>query len=261
MLACTGLAIRLVLAQKFFDEIYYRSDFYASFNQLSVWQINTLEVEFLCRIHFSLTVFPGQYETFYNELRDLCSVTSLRERGTSFRDSRVEGVSIPAIVNVAPSGCPLLKYVFTPQEQQRKEAYYRQCEQQRQSMLHSFPIPKPILLVPTLPYPLRHPPSAKEAAPHTRSTEYYYPPQTVCPPQFAPPLPPVANVVSNSANVVVHPPLFNLPSAEPNVFPSRSFPTAPPLPNASQILPPPPFCSNGYAQSYCFPYGHYPSSH
>ena len=189
----------IVLAQKFFDEICYRSDFYASFNQLSVWQINTLEVEFLCRIHFSLAVFPDQYEAFYNELRNLCSVPSLRE----------QSVSIPAIVNIAPSGCPLLKYVFTPQEQQRKEAYYRQCEQQRQSMLHRFPpIPKPILLVPTLPYPLRHTPAAKDAPPHTRSTEFYYPPPTVCPPPLVPPLPPVANVVSNPASVVARPPVF-----------------------------------------------------
>ena len=97
-----------------------------------MWQINTLEVEFLCRIHFSLAVFPDQYEAFYNELRNLGSVPSLRERSASSHASCIESVSIPAIVNIAPSGCPLLKYVFTPQEQQRKEAYYRQCEQQRQ---------------------------------------------------------------------------------------------------------------------------------
>ena len=280
MLACGGLAARIVLAQKFFDEICYRSDFYASFNQLSVWQINTLEVEFLCRIHFSLAVFPDQYEAFYNELRNLCSVPSLRERSASSHASCIESVSIPAIVNIAPSGCPLLKYVFTPQEQQRKEAYYRQCEQQRQSMLHRFPpILKPILLVPTLPYPLRHTPAAKDAAPHTRSTEFYYPPPTVCPPPLVPPLPPVANVVSNPTSVVAHPPVFGIPSVEPNAFPVCSGTTVPPIPytgqvlpipntnqvppipNTSQILPPPPFCANEYVQRPYYPYGHYPSSH
>lgn len=73
----------MVLAQKFFDEICYKSEFYASFNQLSVWQINGLEVEFLCRVHFSLAVFAPEFLSFYNRLRALCAASPLRERGTT----------------------------------------------------------------------------------------------------------------------------------------------------------------------------------
>ena len=69
---------RMVLAQKFFDEICFKSEFYAAFANLTVSQLNSLEVDFLCRIHFSLMVYPAQYQTFYNHMRLLCQVPCLK---------------------------------------------------------------------------------------------------------------------------------------------------------------------------------------
>ena len=71
---------------------------------------------------------------------------------------------IPEIVNVAPAGCPLLKYVFSPQEQQRKEAFYRQREQRQAQLRRLPPVPAPILLQPSQPFPPR------------RAPDYYLPP-------------------------------------------------------------------------------------
>lgn len=67
-----------MLAQKFFDEICFKSEFYASFANLTVSELNALEVDFLCRIHFTLFVYPSEYQSFYNELRSLCSCPSLQ---------------------------------------------------------------------------------------------------------------------------------------------------------------------------------------
>lgn len=156
----------VVLAQKFFDEICYKSEFYGSFNKLSVWQINGLEVEFLCRIHFSLAVFSPEFLSFYNRLRAFCASSPLRESSRGWCVSPVGGVSIPEIVNMAPVGCPLLKYVFSPQEQQRKEAFYRQREQRQAQLRLMPPVPAPILLLPSQPYPLRHHSPMPDCYPH-----------------------------------------------------------------------------------------------
>lgn len=67
-----------MLAQKFFDEICFKSEFYASLANLTVSQMNILEVDFLCHIHFSLFVYPYDYQVFYNNLRDLCAHPSLK---------------------------------------------------------------------------------------------------------------------------------------------------------------------------------------
>ena len=67
-----------IIAQKFFDEICFKSEFYASFANLTVSELNALEVDFLCRIHFTLFVYPSEYQSFYNELRSLCSCPSLQ---------------------------------------------------------------------------------------------------------------------------------------------------------------------------------------
>ena len=50
-----------MLSQKFFDEICYKSEFYAEFSNLTINEVNRLEVDFLCKIHFSIAVFPSQF--------------------------------------------------------------------------------------------------------------------------------------------------------------------------------------------------------
>ena len=61
-----------MLSQKFFDEICYKSEFYAEFSNLTINEVNRLEVDFLCKIHFSIAVFPSQFKVFYQSLVDLC---------------------------------------------------------------------------------------------------------------------------------------------------------------------------------------------
>lgn len=63
---------RMMLSQKFFDEICYKSEFYAEVANLSVHDVNILEVDFLCKIHFSIAVFPSQFKVFYQSLVNLC---------------------------------------------------------------------------------------------------------------------------------------------------------------------------------------------
>ena len=61
-----------MLSQKFFDEICYKSEFYAEFSNLTINEVNRLEVDFLCKIHFSIAVFPSQFKVFYQSLVELC---------------------------------------------------------------------------------------------------------------------------------------------------------------------------------------------
>ena len=64
-----GLMTRMMLSQKYFDEICYKTKFYAQIADISESDMNFLEVEFLCTIHFSIAVFPYQYKVFYRELQ------------------------------------------------------------------------------------------------------------------------------------------------------------------------------------------------
>ncbi|KAK8810102.1 hypothetical protein WA538_003653 [Blastocystis sp. DL] len=135
----------MVLAQKFFDEICFKSEFYAGCANLTVSQLNSLEVDFLCRIHFTLMVYPAQYQTFYNHMRSLCQVPILKAKG----------VTLPEIVNICPtSDCPLLKYVLSPQEQQRKAMYYKHPIVSRPPPPIIYK-PKPMMLIPP---PVVYPP-------------------------------------------------------------------------------------------------------
>lgn len=69
---CFPVICRLMLSQKYFDEICYKTKFYADIACISESDMNFLEVEFLCKIHFSIAVFPYQYKVFYQELQQLC---------------------------------------------------------------------------------------------------------------------------------------------------------------------------------------------
>ena len=153
---------------------------------------------------------------------------------------------IPEIVNVAPAGCPLLKYVFSPQEQQRKEAFYRQREQRQAQLRRLPPVPAPILLQPSQPFPPRPAP------------EYYLPPphHSALPPSL-----PVASVAPSIPVAPVAPVVP--PAVNPYYFSA-------PLPSAAPVVEPycaPPFQTsangvevNRFAQYGTNPYGevHYP---
>lgn len=157
---------------------------------------------------------------------------------------------IPEIVNVAPAGCPLLKYVFSPQEQQRKEAFYRQREQRQAQLRRLPPVPAPILLQPPHPFPPR------------RAPDYYLPPSlpvaSVAPSLPVAPMAPMASVapvapVAPVVSPVVNPYCFSapLPSAAPVVEPY----CAPPFQTSANGME-----ANRFAQYTTNPYGevHYP---
>jgi len=63
-----ALNFSVMLAAKFFDDQYYNNAYYAQIGGVSVEEINTLEVEFLFMINFSLF---ATRETFYQYDREL----------------------------------------------------------------------------------------------------------------------------------------------------------------------------------------------
>ena len=62
----------LMLAAKFFDDVYYTNAYYAEIGGIAVSELNSLEVDFLCRIHFSLSVSPQEYQRYYTNMSTHC---------------------------------------------------------------------------------------------------------------------------------------------------------------------------------------------
>jgi len=58
----------VLLAAKFFDDAYYNNAYYAKVGGVLVSEMNSLEVEFLFRINFSLHVTPDVYSKYHAEL-------------------------------------------------------------------------------------------------------------------------------------------------------------------------------------------------
>jgi len=58
----------VLLAAKFFDDAYYNNAYYAKVGGVLVSEMNSLEVEFLFRINFSLRVLPDVFEKYHAEL-------------------------------------------------------------------------------------------------------------------------------------------------------------------------------------------------
>eukprot|EP00300_Choanocystis_sp_HF-7_P010334 c16896_g1_i4.p1 GENE.c16896_g1_i4~~c16896_g1_i4.p1 ORF type:complete len:170 (+),score=24.99 c16896_g1_i4:79-588(+) len=62
------LITSIMLAAKFFDDTYYNNAFYARVGGIPTAELNTLEVEFLFMINFSLHVETDEYERYRSEL-------------------------------------------------------------------------------------------------------------------------------------------------------------------------------------------------
>merc|ERR1712151_1484941 len=58
----------VLLAAKFFDDAYYNNAYYAKVGGVLLSEMNSLEVEFLFRISFSLHVNPELYNKYHAEL-------------------------------------------------------------------------------------------------------------------------------------------------------------------------------------------------
>lgn len=69
----------VLLAAKFFDDAYYNNAYYAKVGGVMVQEMNSLEVEFLFRINFSLHANPEVYSKYQREL--LCHAAT--EQGLS----------------------------------------------------------------------------------------------------------------------------------------------------------------------------------
>lgn len=60
----------VMLAAKFFDDHYFKNGFYAKVGGVPCNEMNSLEVEFLFLINFSLHVPPETFQKYYMELRN-----------------------------------------------------------------------------------------------------------------------------------------------------------------------------------------------
>ena len=58
----------VMLASKFFDDVYYNNAYYARVGGISNSEVNNLEMEMLRMISFSLYVAPDQYEKYRHSL-------------------------------------------------------------------------------------------------------------------------------------------------------------------------------------------------
>jgi len=58
------LITSIMLASKFFDDVYYNNAYYARVGGISNAEVNSLEMEMLRMISFSLFVQPEQYERY-----------------------------------------------------------------------------------------------------------------------------------------------------------------------------------------------------
>lgn len=75
---CLCLIVSIMIAAKFFDDSFFKNEFYARVGGIDTSELNMLEQEYLCSINFSLVVSPEDYQQYHNELykhtvNDMCS--------------------------------------------------------------------------------------------------------------------------------------------------------------------------------------------
>lgn len=66
-----------MLAAKFFDDYFYNNAFYAKLGGVASIEMNSLELEFLQLLNFSLFVSPEVYFKYYAELRNYVGVVNI----------------------------------------------------------------------------------------------------------------------------------------------------------------------------------------
>lgn len=68
-------------AAKFYDDNFFTNELYARVGGISVMELNTLELEFVFLINFSLSISQKEFQKYYNELFTHCdSICSLCSR-------------------------------------------------------------------------------------------------------------------------------------------------------------------------------------
>jgi hypothetical protein len=86
----------VLLAAKFFDDAYYNNAYYAKVGGVLVSEMNSLEVEFLFRINFSLRIVPEVFQKYHAELVSHASSMGLRINPCS-SDPSILGLMAPQL--------------------------------------------------------------------------------------------------------------------------------------------------------------------
>lgn len=97
------LVTSVMLAAKFFDDVYYSNDYYARVGGIKVQEMNALEVLFLKLIDYRLYVKPQEYEQYRNHV-----LTAVRGSSSSSpsAQSRLGGTSAGHRTETAAAGTP-----------------------------------------------------------------------------------------------------------------------------------------------------------
>jgi len=92
----------VMLASKFFDDLYYNNAYYARVGGISNLEVNNLEIELLRMISFSLYVSPEQYERYRASLYE-----QIRWKGVAAGVPGATPVPMPVAIPVQGSSPPL----------------------------------------------------------------------------------------------------------------------------------------------------------
>lgn len=108
----------MVIAAKFFDDRFFVNSYYAKVGGLSTEELNTLEIEFLYAINFTLLVTAEDYQNYHNELyRHVEDGLCPRCRKEFIIYSKnIGGLHIPYIVNDNAQSSSSLQYVYKAME-------------------------------------------------------------------------------------------------------------------------------------------------
>lgn len=72
------LVTAVILAAKFFDDVYFSNSFYARIGGLPSSEMNVLEAHFLNLIKYNLYVSPREYEAYRRDVTLLYIATHVR---------------------------------------------------------------------------------------------------------------------------------------------------------------------------------------
>eukprot|EP00298_Acanthocystis_sp_HF-20_P002237 c12681_g1_i1.p1 GENE.c12681_g1_i1~~c12681_g1_i1.p1 ORF type:complete len:185 (-),score=32.75 c12681_g1_i1:41-595(-) len=85
------LITSIMLAAKFFDDVYYNNNFYARVGGVPLTELNALEIEFLFLVNFSLHIETDEYEKYRKQLTAHSDhITAKSESATNVVEIRSE---------------------------------------------------------------------------------------------------------------------------------------------------------------------------
>jgi len=87
----------ILVAAKFFDDAYYNNAYYAKVGGVTVSELNSLEVEFLFRINFSLRVSPELYRKYHEELLSHAVATHSSEEVAALLATAADSVRVASL--------------------------------------------------------------------------------------------------------------------------------------------------------------------